>query len=44
MNSFDYLFNIECFERAEILDQEGFVPKALKPEQRRKVEEFEKSN
>ena len=44
MNSFDYLFRIECFEKAKILDRESYVPEALTPEQRHKVEEFEKSN
>lgn len=42
MNAFDYLFKIECFERAKMLDREGFVPDALTLEQRRRVEEFEK--
>jgi hypothetical protein len=44
MNGFNYLFNIECLERAELFDPQGKRPAAMTKEQRRKVEEFENSN
>lgn len=43
MNSFDYKFTVNCFEKVTIIDDEGFVPQALTPEQRRRIEEFENS-
>lgn len=39
-----YLFTVDCFVRAEMLDRAGYIPASLTPEQRRKVEEFESSN
>jgi hypothetical protein len=43
MNGYDYLFRIECLERAEIIDRKGNTPAGMTEEQRRKVEEFENS-
>lgn len=44
MNGYDYLFRIECLERAEIIDRKGNTPTGMTKEQRLKVEEFENSN
>jgi hypothetical protein len=44
MNAFAYLFNVECLERAELIDRQGKRPAEMTKEQRRKVEEFENSN
>jgi hypothetical protein len=43
LNGYDYLFRVDCLERAEVLDRDGHIPEALTPEQRRKVEAFENS-
>lgn len=42
-NSFDYLFRIQCFEKAVRLDGKGYVPGSLSTESRKKVEAFEGS-
>jgi hypothetical protein len=44
MNGYDYLFRIECLERAEIVDRKGNTPAGMTKEQRHKVEQFESSN
>jgi hypothetical protein len=44
MNGYDYLFRIECLERAEIIDRKGNTPASMTKEQRLKVEEFDNSN
>jgi hypothetical protein len=44
MGGFKYLFEVDCFERAEMIDRQSPVPSSLTPEQRRKVEEFENQN
>jgi hypothetical protein len=43
-NGYDYLFKIECLERAEMLDREGKIPQRMSKEQRRKVGAFENTN
>jgi hypothetical protein len=43
LNGYNFQFEIECFDKAKILDNEGFVPQALTPDQRRVIEEFENS-
>ena len=40
----DYLFHIDCVERYEVLDHKSNGAQYLTPEQRRKVEKFERSN
>jgi hypothetical protein len=44
MNGYDYLFRIECLERAEVLDRKGNTRADMIREKHRKVEEFENSN
>lgn len=44
MNEFDFLFNVKCYEKAQMLDREGSVPQGLTSEEVRKVEEFENAN
>jgi hypothetical protein len=41
LNNFDYSFKVDCYEKAEMLDDKGFVPQALSLEQRTKIKEFE---
>lgn len=41
MNAFDYLFEIDCLEHAELLDKKGRWPKDMPPEQQQKLAAFE---
>ena len=42
MNSYRYLFKIDCFEKAEMLDRENLLPDT--PKLKKKMENFENSN
>ena len=42
MNSYRYLFKVDCFEKAEMLDRKNLLPDT--PELKRKMEDFENSN
>ena len=42
MNSYNYLFKVNCFEKAEMLDRKNLLPD--NPELKKKMEEFENSN
>src|SRR5688572_30412665 len=41
MNRFDYLFEIECLDHAELFDQKGLHPRDMAPQQQQKVAVFE---
>ena len=41
MNAFDYLFEIDCLEHAELLDKKGRGPKDMAPEQQPQIAAFE---
>ena len=41
MNSFDYLFEVDCLDHAELFDQKGLHPSEMTPQQQQKIAAFE---
>jgi hypothetical protein len=43
LNNYDFLFKIDCLERAKFIDDKGYVPQALSDEQKTKIKQFEEN-
>lgn len=42
MNAYDYLFEIDCFRHAELLDSHGYSPSTMPEAERHRLDDFEK--